>query len=155
MDEQAFIELCREHREAMFRMSQAMLGSAADAEDAVQQALLNAWRWRARIRQDTGRAYLMRIAVNCARDIQRRRMRMIPMERLPEDAYAPPDSTLREALAALPEKLRLPLLLHHMEGLSEQEKARALHITLSACKSRLYQARKALARELNEEVELP
>ncbi len=155
MDDQAFIELCREQREAMFRMSQAILGSTADAEDAVQQAMLNAWRRRGRIRADSGRAYLMRIAVNCARDIQRRRMRVIPMERLPEEAYAPPDGTLREALDAMPEKLRLPLLLHHMEGLSEQETARALNMTLSACKSRLYQARKALAKELNEEVELP
>ena len=77
-----------------------------------------------------------------------------PVERLPEQAYTPPDTNLREAIDALPENWRLPLLLKYMEGMSEKEAARALGITQGALKARLHRARKALEKALNEEVEL-
>ena len=55
---------------------------------------------------------------------------------------------------ALPDVWRLPLLLKYMEGMTEKEAARALNITQGVLKGRLYRARKALAKRLQEEVEL-
>lgn len=81
-------------------------------------------------------------------------MRVVPVERLPERAYTPPDTALREAIDALPENWRLPLLLKYMEGMTEAEAARALGITQGALKARLHRGRKALEKALNEEVEL-
>ena len=46
MDESVFIGLCREHMAALYRMAASILRSPPDAEDAVQQALLNAWAAR-------------------------------------------------------------------------------------------------------------
>ena len=154
MNEKDFTALCQEHMPGMYRMSMALVRNPADAQDAVQQALLKAWAARDRMRPGVERAWLMRIVINESRNVQRQRMRMVPVERLPEQAYTPPDTDLREAIDALPENWRLPLLLKYMEGMSEKEAARALGITQGALKARLHRARKALEKVLNEEVEL-
>ena len=57
---------------------------------------------------------------------------------------------MRDAMDALPEKLRTPLLLKYMEGFSEQEIAGALGIPVTTVKSRLHRARKALRRMLED-----
>ena len=82
-------------------------------------------------------------------------MRTSPVEQLPETPSDLPDMALRAAVDALPEILRLPLLLKYMESMSEKEIAVALRLTVPAVKSRLHRARQALRRELNEEVEWP
>ena len=72
------------------------------------------------------------------------------MEEMPEAAYQPPDGTLRDAVERLPEELRLPLLLHYMEGYKLAEIAGALGQSLPQLTSRLFRARKQLKRILEE-----
>lgn len=155
MNELDFTELCRACMPGLYRVSMSILRSEADAQDAVQQAMLKAWQARERVYPGHEQAWLMRIAVNECRSIQRQRMRLVPAEYLPEGAYTPPDTSLRDAVEQLPESLRLPLLLKYMEGMTEEEAARALGMTRAALKGRLFRARHALAKLLNEEVELP
>ena len=79
-------------------------------------------------------------------------MRVVPMDELPERP-APAqedDGALAEAMDALAEKLRTPLLLRYMEGFTEKEIAQALGISLPAVKSRLHRARRALREELGD-----
>ncbi|MBQ8312578.1 MAG: RNA polymerase sigma factor [Clostridia bacterium] len=154
MNDKDFTALCQAHMPGLYRMSMALVHNHADAQDAVQQALMKAWAARDRMRPGAERAWLMRIVINESRNVQRQRMRMVPVERLPEQAYTPPDTALRECIDALPENWRLPLLLRYMEGMSEKEAAGALGITQGVLKARLYRARKALEKALNEEVEL-
>lgn len=154
MNEAAFTALCKAHMEGLYRISLSILHAHQDAQDAVQQALLKAWAARARLRPGFERAYLTRIVINECRNIQRQRMRVIPVEKFPEEACNPPDTSLRDAVDALPELLRLPLLLKYMEGMSEKEAAHALGITVVTLKGRLFRARKALEKLLKEEVEL-
>lgn len=155
MDDTTFIALCEGRMASFYRIAVGILGSRQDAEDAVQQALMKGWAARARARRGCEAAWLMRIVVNECRNIQRRRMRVFPAERLPETPFEPPDVALRLALDALPEALRLPLLLKYMEGMSEREVAEALRISVTAVKSRLLRARRALQRQLGEEVDDP
>lgn len=154
MNEAAFISLCQMHMPGLYRISLAILRSHADAQDAVQQGLMKAWTARASVRPGSERAWLTRIVINECRNIQRQRARMVPVDVLPEPPYTPPDTALKEAIDALPERWRLPLLLKYMEGMSEKEAAGVLGISQTALKGRLHRARKALEKTLNEEVEL-
>lgn len=58
-----------------------------------------------------------------------------------------PDDRLKQALSAVPEKLKVPLLLHYLEGFSVAEVAQILRIPQGTVKSRLHHARKRLRRE--------
>ena len=153
MDDSTYISLCHEHMQAMYRMALSITGSVPDAEDALQQALMKAWQHRHQARTGLERAWVMRILVNECYTLLRQRRRMIPMEELPSNLYTvTEDSPLQAAVRALPEKLRTPILLKYMEGMTEKEVAEALRLPVSSVKSRLFRARKLLKQELNEEV---
>lgn len=154
MDRTDYERLYLDMLPGLYRLAQSILHNTADAQDAVQQAAVNAWLARERIRSGGERAYLARVVINECRNIQRHRMRVLPVAQLPDRASEPEDTGLAEAVAALPEALRLPLLLKYMEGYSERETADALGISVPTLKGRLYRARRRLARELKEEVEL-
>lgn len=135
----------------LYRIGVSILRSGADAQDAVQQALARAWERRQTAHPEQFRAWLTRIVVNECRNIQRYRMRVLPVETMADEpVYDPPDTGLREALDALSEKLRTPLLLKYMEEYSEKEIAKALMLPLTTVKNRLFRARRALQKNLSE-----
>ena len=55
---------------------------------------------------------------------------------------------MRDAVAALPERYRMPVLLHYMEGLKVSETASVLGVPAGTIKSRLYKAKRLLEKEL-------
>jgi len=154
MNKGTFEQMYRDMLPGMYRLAQSILHQSADAQDAVQQAAVKAWQARDRIRSGNEKAYFTRIVINECRNIQRQRMRNLPVSDFPDIGYQPPDMELAHAITNLPEKLRLPILLKYMEGYSEKETAAALEITVPALKARLYKARRQLERELKEEVEI-
>lgn len=139
----------------MYRTATAMLWNDADAADAMQECILKAWAGRNSLR-DASRldGWMMRILINECRNIQRRRRRApLPIEEA-EAAVAPAeDQGLQEALRLLPESYRLPLVLHHLNGLELPEVAHALRLPVSTVKGRLFRARRMLRDMLQEEVE--
>lgn len=153
MDETTYITLSQDYLPALFRMACSILRSSADAEDAVQQTLLLAWQHRAKARPSFEKPWMMRILINTSRSMLRKRRPSIPIEEVSLAAPAPGDEALKEAIHALPEALRTPLLLKYMEGMSEKEVAAAMCIPVSRVKGRLFRARKLLKAQLNEEVE--
>jgi len=153
MDETTYIALCETHMPALHRMAWSILGCRADAEDAVQQALLLAWQHRQKARPGSERAWLMRILINTCRSSLRKRRPCIPLEEVPLCAPESTDLSLREAIGSLPENLRTPLLLKYMEGMTEKEVASALGLPVSSVKGRLYRARRQLQNALTEEVD--
>ena len=132
------------------RIAYALVRTEHDAQDAVQQALLSVWARREHVEAERLKPYLTRAVINACRDIQRTRQRVTPMETLPEETYQPPDGALRDAVERLPEELRLPLLLHYMEGYKLAEIAGSLGQSLPQLTSRLFRARKMLRRMLEE-----
>ena len=155
MDEATYIAVARQYMPSLFRTAYSILSSRPDAEDAVQQALLNAWKARGKAREGAERAWITRILINECYNILRARRRSVPMDPLPQEAVSPlhpSDTGLYDAIASLPENLRTPFLLKYMEGMTEKEVAAALVLPLSSVKHRLFRARKALQKTLNEEV---
>ena len=154
IDEQIFADESKVLFPTLYRIGMSIVHSDADVQDAVQQALMKAWIHRGNIVETKLRPWLTRVMVNECRDIQRYRMRVTPLEQMEDhaDVYVPPDWELAEAINALPEKLRTPLLLKYSECYAEKEVAETLQISMPAVKSRLYRARKALAKNLNVEV---
>lgn len=154
MDESRYIAVSRQVMPLLYRTAYSIVENRADAEDAVQQGLLNAWRAREKAREGAERAWMMRIVINECYTILRKRRRCQPAE-MPEAVCLPPEDTgLRDALQALPENLRTPFLLKYMEGMKEAEVAEATGLPVTVVKNRLFRARRQLQKLLKEEVEL-
>jgi RNA polymerase sigma-70 factor, ECF subfamily len=146
-----------------YRVARGVLRNTADAEDVAQEALLRAYRRFDRLRdRNRFRAWLVRIAFRLALDRlrsgKRREQRDTlwsqpehqPRAATAEDLAASSEfqAHLENALAALPEKLRLVLLLAAMEGHTIDEIAGMLGISTGTVKSRIFYARKQLAEKL-------
>jgi RNA polymerase sigma-70 factor (ECF subfamily) len=146
-----------------YRVARSVVRNTADAEDIVQEAVLRAYRRFDRLRDRSRfRAWLVRIAFRLALDRlrsgKRRELRDTlwsqPEHRPPavnaEDLAASNEfqAHLDKALAELPEKLRLVLLLAAMEGHTIDEIAATLGISSGTVKSRIFYARRQLAEKL-------
>lgn len=153
VSDKALTEMMHQQLEPLYRVSLSILRSQADAQDAVQQGMLRAWERRWQVGDEKKiRAWLTRIVVNECRNIQRKRMRVFPVADMPGEGRKDcmRGGELKAAIAALPEKLRTPLLLHYMEGFGEKEIALILGLPATTVKSRMHRARKALRSELED-----
>ncbi|MEP6693156.1 MAG: sigma-70 family RNA polymerase sigma factor [Chloroflexota bacterium] len=167
-DTRAFEELARREERALYRHALRIVGTTADAEDIVQDALFSAWRSIASFQGVSFRAWLFRIATNRALDQLRSRKRRpeLPLDP-PEDdevtwaePVAPgPDLTQlagdREALAAvetaleaLPAEQRTALLLRDVEGFGYEEIAVITSVEIGTVKSRIHRGRLAVRNTL-------
>ena len=139
--------IVNEYADTLYRICITQLKNTADAEDAVQTVFLKLLQKAPSFESKTHeKAWLIRVAVNTCRDIQRRRMRH-PEEAL-EDAGLPAemrtDSGVLEALGKVPEKFRIVLTLHYVEGYTAPEIAPMIGKTQSAVKMRLQKGRQIL-----------
>ena len=147
MSDEEYVRRVLAMEKRLYRVAQAMLWREADCLDAVQEAVFRGWTQKGRLRDEARfEHWLMRILVNQCREMLRRRKREpagLP-ENVSETKDLCTDLHLRQALQNLPEKYRLPLVLHHVEGYAVAEVADMLDIPRKLTVSRLHQARKAL-----------
>jgi RNA polymerase sigma-70 factor (ECF subfamily) len=158
-DADAFDQLVRERLDAVYRLALVILGDAADARDAAQDAFIAAWRKLPTLR-DPARfdAWLDRICVNaCRMTIRKRRgVRLIRLR--PDTDYPATDRSTAHARATavafdsaferLTVEQRALLLDHHLDGRGVAEIADRLGIPAGTAKSRLFAARRALEQAL-------
>ena len=168
-EDAAFDQLVREHGGRMLAVTRRILGSDDEAQDALQEALLSAFKALARFREGAQLGtWLHRIAVNAAL-MRLRSTRRAPehelAELLPgfvEDGHqvrepsawsAEPDAALvseetcalvRRCIDRLPENQRVALVLRDIEGLDNEQLADRLGLTVNAAKIRVHRARQAL-----------
>ena len=120
-DRQEYERVAQEALPVLYKIAFGILRSDADARDAVQQALLRGWEKKENAREGQFRWYMTRILINECRNIQRRRMRVFPVELPPAVQDMPPDyQDLYDAIFRLPEKLRLPLMLKYLLSTSNE-----------------------------------
>ena len=149
-DPEQFLRNAMEHHgPAVYRLALCRMQSIQDAEDVYQEVFLRL------LDQDTSgwdeehlRAWLLRCAVNRCCDLHRFRLRrpVLALADLPE-TEAEPDSgaaELWDAVARLPEKLRIPIHLYYAEGYSTEEIAGLLDIPAATVRTRLRRARNRL-----------
>ncbi len=155
MDKQTFSEGVRRMERSLYRVAMSYTGNVPDAADAVQEALLRAWRRRDTLRDERYfDTWLMRVVINESKTLLRRRRRMLPMAQPPEPGAAEPpgaDAALHEALFSLPPHYRLPLTLTCLEGYTMREAAHMLGVPEGTVKARVHRARRQLKELLGEE----
>ncbi len=149
-DGEAFGALVDRHYDRCLRLAVHVLDDRADAEDAVQETLLRAYRHLARYReQDRFAAWLTRILVNQCRTTQARRPRPVPVDlewgTVDRAAEHPADeAALRDDLAhvlrVLPAEQREAVVLRFADDLTYDEMARATGATVGALKMRVRRA---------------
>jgi RNA polymerase sigma-70 factor (ECF subfamily) len=158
--------LVRQHSRLVYRIAYAVLRSHHDAEDATQETFVRVLRYSHKLaRVENHRTWLARIAWRVAvdRSQQQGRKREIPLDDpekpLPEvassDARADDalhgahvSDVLERMIAALPEKLRQPLILSTIEEMPPREVAATLGINEAAVRSRIFRARQILRERL-------
>jgi len=155
--------LVREHSRLVYRVAYAVLRSHQDAEDATQETFLRVLRYSSKLAEvEEPKTWLARIAWRVAvdRGKRRRRTREVALEDPVAEAVspdAPADETVRGAelgaaverlIAALPAKLREPLILSAIEEMSPREIAGTLGISEAAVRSRVFRARQILREKL-------
>ncbi len=137
----------------LYRVAYGLLLNQTDCGDAVQEALLRAWEKRHTLRDEAlFRTWLTRILINECYSMLRGRKRSVLLDAAPEPtAPADADSGLHDAIARLERKLRLPVVLHYMEGYSVAEVASMLRLPTGTVKTRLSKARTLLKLDLTDE----
>ena len=142
-------------KKTLYHVACGILRSEADREDAVQECILKAWEKRDSLKSDAAfRSWVTRILINECYDICRRSSKIIVLDEVP-DAVAPDEignRELRDAIAALEDIYRLPIILFYVEGFSIREISQMLMIPEGTVKSRLHAGRAKLRTTLGEEV---
>jgi RNA polymerase sigma-70 factor (ECF subfamily) len=154
---EAFGELVARHRDSVFSLANGRLRDFEAAGDATQEAFLKAYLDLADLRDPAKfRAWVQRIAERIVITVARRPRREIPTaglkiqdERWSELKLAERADLarrVRDDLSVLSEPTRTALILHHVNGYSQDEVAERLGLTRAAVKTRLSRARAQLRR---------
>jgi RNA polymerase sigma-70 factor, ECF subfamily len=147
----AFETLYKLHGRRLKSVAFHMVGNRQDAEDAVQEAFIKAYRSMGAFRGDAGiGTWLCRIVVNVCYDHLRKRRRETQLTAEPEPSV--PSASMRvaleDALRRINPKHRMVFLLYEAEGLKHAEIATVLDIPEGTSKAWLFEAKKELKRIL-------
>jgi RNA polymerase sigma-70 factor, ECF subfamily len=165
-DTSLFEILMRRYNQRLFRVARGILADDAEAEDVMQEAYVRAFRELATFRGEARfSTWLTRIACHEALARARKRRRLVSV-----DGGEPPDppsheagpdrelenrelhAVLREAVEVLPDPLRAVFCLREIEGLSTEQTADALGLTIENVRVRLHRAKRSLRQRLDERI---
>ena len=157
-DREAYVDLIRDRSDRLFAIAQRILRDVDRAEDALQDALVIAWRDLRGLRDpDRFDAWLQRLVINvCIGQATRERRRTANLRVLPIEGPAAPDTLLSVADRDLLERgfrrlapdQRAMLVLHHYLGYAPSEIAETLGIPPGTARSRLHHAHRAMRAAL-------
>ncbi len=154
-DESAFALLVQRHKEKVRNIIYLTMSSSNSVDDIAQDVFLTVYRNLNNFRFESQfTTWLYRITVNKCKDYMRKiKIRNIftPLKEAEEktgDTLAPESRDIsgivQKAIGKLPEKLRVPLLLKDIEGMSYQEIAETVQCEIGTVKSRIFRAREGL-----------
>jgi RNA polymerase sigma-70 factor, ECF subfamily len=154
-DEAAFRQLARRHLPRALALARRFTANEADAEEVAQEAILRVWltapRWRP---VAAFRTWLYRVVVNLCLN-RRRRAPFVALEDVAEPPDAGPDAIAQieaaedsrrvaAAIAALPDRQRIAIVLTYHEGVGNAEAAAILGTSISGLESLLVRAKHSL-----------
>jgi len=170
-DMDSFNQLVLNYQDMMYRVSLRILNDESAADDATQNAMIQAFRNIKSFRGGSFRSWLARVTVNASYDEMRRWRRqasmsfeqsnqdgeeiesspwMVDLSAGPEECYDVVElqDALQQCVKALSSEYRLVVVLVDVEGLSYEEVARVANIPVGTVKSRLARARGQLRKSL-------
>ena len=169
-DKQALDLLVRKYKHKLVQLIGRYVSNPADATDVAQEAFIKAYRALPTFRGDSAfYTWLYRIAINTAKNHLLAQSRRPPgddidagdAEQFAGDSglkeYATPErmllrdeiqTTINEAIEALPEDLKTAIILRELEGLSYEDIARAMDCPIGTVRSRIFRAREAIEKRL-------
>jgi RNA polymerase sigma-70 factor, ECF subfamily len=170
-DPQPFEAFMRNYQNMVFSTAMRLLANQTEAEDISQEVFLKAYeRFDQLSASPTAGGWLKTVATNLslnhltryrsrwsffselsrgAEDDEERELPFAAPENLEEElARADRNKLVEEALQKLPPAQRVPLVLFHLEGLSYEEIARKLHVSLGKVKTDIFRGREALRKKL-------
>jgi RNA polymerase sigma-70 factor, ECF subfamily len=172
-DSTAFEEIVLKNQDRIYNLCRHMLGNTHEAEDAAQDTFIKAYKNLNNFRPEASfYAWLYRIAVNTCLDYKKRPFfeslfrksdegeeyitEAVSKEPTPEKLYESKQLglALRKSLGKLSIKLRTAIILKEIEGLSYEEIAEVLDVSIGTVKSRISRAReelKALMKKFREQ----
>ena len=156
-EESVFGELLKRHKEKVRNIIYLTLSNADGVDDIAQEVFITVYRHLKNFRFESQfTTWLYRITINKCKDhLRKKNIRSIflPLkdeepvfESINEDTDI--KHIVRNAIATLPEKLRIPLVLKDLEGFSYQEIADTMECEIGTVKSRIFRAREALKKTL-------
>ncbi len=156
--EQIFTGLVSSHQTSLLRMCYLNLHDAGLAEDAVQETFVKAYRALPGFRGECSmKTWLMRIAINTCRDMQRGSWlkhisRTVSLDQLaePSESFSEDALAVNIEIARLPVKLRETVLLYYYQNMKIEEIADILGIAVSSASERLKRAKEKLRHALKE-----
>jgi len=168
-DQTAFRAFVDRHQKAIFGLVMRFVRNREDAEDIAQEIFFKAWAKAGDFRGDSAPAtWLYRIAINTSLNFQRKHKhsrQLVSTEQLgdlpggpadhPEHRVAAADAKrlFYGALEQVPEKYRIPFMLNKLEGISYQEIADILQLSLANVETRIHRAKLALQKILIKYIE--
>jgi len=161
-DRDAFHRLFQDHKDRVFTIAFHYSGDEAMAHDVTQQVFLKLFTSINQFHENSQfTTWLYRIVANACTDEHRKRRRFVPFspeievrtlvgKSTQEETYHRRQvaDSVRGAIGELSPKLRLPILLKYVEGLSYDEIAESLGVSIGTVSSRLNRGHKMLARKL-------
>lgn len=156
-DELVFSELLKRHKEKVRNIIYITLSNTDGVDDIAQEVFITVYRHLKSFRFESQfTTWLYRITINKCKDhLRKKNIRSIflPLkdeepvfESINEDTDI--KHIVRNAIATLPDKLRIPLVLKDLEGFSYQEIADTMECEIGTVKSRIFRAREALKKIL-------
>ena len=147
-----FTAYAEQAQQRLFRQAVLLTGDPDSARDLVQATLVKVYVAWSRI--DTPGAYTQRTMVRTFLDGRRKERREAELHRPIDPGRADPDPvqavTVRQAIAALPPRMRAVVVLRYWEDRSVEETAHALHLSGAAVKNRSLRALAALRTQLGD-----
>jgi RNA polymerase sigma-70 factor (ECF subfamily) len=162
-DREAFAVLVHQVSDSLYAVAYRILRDPGRAEDALQNALVLAWRRVPKLREaDRFEAWIHRIIVHaCYDESERARQWRTSIRLVPMEAHSTPDASdvvanrdeLERAYGRLTVEQRAVFVLHHYVGLPLVEVAELLEIPAGTARSRLHYAIEGLRQALSAEAE--
>ena len=173
-DQQAYTAILHRYRGSIYNLIYKMVHNRVETEDLVQEAFIKAFAALATFNDDYAfSTWLYKIAINnCIDHFRKRRLKTFSMDtpieskdgtikrEISDSSYLPDkpllnkekNQLIEQAIAELPEKYRISIVLRHNEEKSYEEIAQIMNIPLGTVKARIFRAREMLKKKLKGKI---
>lgn len=146
-DTQSFVKLCEAYQIVLYNSAYKLLLNNEDVADCLQETEIRAWQKISNIKNEFAfNSWVFRIMINIAKDILKKRVETIEFEEsyMSTKESHSKRSHLEEEFNKLPDRYKIPIILHYYAGFNINEIAEQLNLSKNTVKTRLARGRMKL-----------